>query len=182
MDSRPRENAVANMLRGGGFENVKNYKECELEFHNIENIHVIRHSLNDLFLLCNNITSSLDLSLLSSNNNNKNDNNKNNNNNNNNNEEETIVHQIASEIKHELILSLDIQKDIEQIEMNLEQTKWLFHIRLILESTIRVVNLVHNHAQSVLVHCSDGFLFPFNLITISLLFSLLLLLLLSTFK
>jgi hypothetical protein len=45
LDARPKVNAIANKPNGGGYEN---YPECELEFQNIQNIHVMRESLNKL--------------------------------------------------------------------------------------------------------------------------------------
>jgi len=52
-DSRPRKNAVANRLRGGGYEFCgKVYTDCVIEFQNIENIHNIRHSLIGVQKLC----------------------------------------------------------------------------------------------------------------------------------
>ncbi|CAF1504586.1 unnamed protein product [Adineta ricciae] len=45
LDARPKVNAIANKANGGGYED---YAECELEFHNIQNIHVMRESLNKL--------------------------------------------------------------------------------------------------------------------------------------
>ncbi|CAF3481420.1 unnamed protein product [Adineta steineri] len=45
LDARPKVNAIANKANGGGYED---YSECELEFHNIQNIHVMRESLHKL--------------------------------------------------------------------------------------------------------------------------------------
>ncbi len=43
LDARPSLNAKVNKwFGGGGFENMKNYKNCELEFCGIENIHEVR--------------------------------------------------------------------------------------------------------------------------------------------
>ncbi|KRX56941.1 Myotubularin-related protein 2, partial [Trichinella sp. T9] len=39
---------------------------------------------------------------------------------------------------------------------NLDETRWLEHIRLILCGAARIVDKIENHATSVLVHCSDG--------------------------
>jgi hypothetical protein len=39
LDARPKVNAIANKANGGGYED---YPDCELEFHNIQNIHVMR--------------------------------------------------------------------------------------------------------------------------------------------
>eukprot|EP01047_Picozoa_sp_COSAG01_P005366 COSAG01_NODE_182_length_22838_cov_34.788733_18_plen_1286_part_00 len=51
MDARPWASAQANRGRGGGVENVNNYKDSDtrLVFLNIDNIHVMRKSINKLF-------------------------------------------------------------------------------------------------------------------------------------
>ncbi|EFC43042.1 myotubularin-related [Naegleria gruberi] len=51
VDLRPRANAEANrVIKGAGYE--KNYKNCELRFMNIENIHVVRNSFARLADVC----------------------------------------------------------------------------------------------------------------------------------
>jgi len=52
MDSRPKANAVANMLRGGGYELAKFYKDTQIEFNNIDNIHAMRNSLQAVYDYC----------------------------------------------------------------------------------------------------------------------------------
>jgi len=46
LDARPKVNAIVNKPQGGGYEN---YPDCDLEFQNIQNIHVMRESLSDLY-------------------------------------------------------------------------------------------------------------------------------------
>ncbi|KAJ5072830.1 myotubularin-related [Anaeramoeba ignava] len=48
-DCRPKANAVANRAKGGGFENSEGYSEFKIQFLGIDNIHVMRDSLNKLF-------------------------------------------------------------------------------------------------------------------------------------
>ena len=51
-DSRPQLNAVANKLKGGGYEDCgagKSYPDCQLQFCNIENIHEVQKAYN---LMC----------------------------------------------------------------------------------------------------------------------------------
>jgi len=56
LDARPKVNAIANKANGGGYED---YPNCDLEFHNIQNIHVMRESLNKLYsFLRSNISAS----------------------------------------------------------------------------------------------------------------------------
>ena len=108
MDSRPKANAVANMLRGGGYELSKFYKNLQLEFNNIENIHVMRNSIFG-------------------------------------------VHKFALE------LPLETEEINERNQPEeLQETHWFEHLRLVLISVARVIELTHNEANSVVVHCSDG--------------------------
>eukprot|EP01101_Sappina_pedata_P011051 TRINITY_DN714_c0_g1_i1.p1 TRINITY_DN714_c0_g1~~TRINITY_DN714_c0_g1_i1.p1 ORF type:complete len:770 (-),score=209.27 TRINITY_DN714_c0_g1_i1:441-2750(-) len=53
LDSRPKTNAMANALKGGGYEPSSVYTLCHpVIFQNIENIHAVRESLNRLCRLC----------------------------------------------------------------------------------------------------------------------------------
>ncbi|XP_062520842.1 myotubularin-related protein 2-like isoform X2 [Corticium candelabrum] len=51
IDARPKLNAVANMARGGGYED-DSYQGCELVFMDIANIHVVRESKKKLQDIC----------------------------------------------------------------------------------------------------------------------------------
>ena len=48
IDARPTANAVANTAVGAGTENMENYRNCKKYYSGIENIHVMRDSLNKL--------------------------------------------------------------------------------------------------------------------------------------
>ena len=48
VDARSSTNAIANVAMGAGYENVEYYKNCKLKYLKIENIHVVRDSLNKL--------------------------------------------------------------------------------------------------------------------------------------
>eukprot|EP00039_Didymoeca_costata_P013860 m.217451 g.217451 ORF g.217451 m.217451 type:complete len:551 (+) comp15886_c0_seq2:93-1745(+) len=48
LDARPRRNAVANQAKGLGYEYDSSYPFAELEFLNIQNIHVVRESLRKI--------------------------------------------------------------------------------------------------------------------------------------
>jgi len=48
VDTRPMINAMANRAQGKGYENVEHYNKCEFQFLGIENIHVMRKSLERL--------------------------------------------------------------------------------------------------------------------------------------
>ncbi|MEQ2201682.1 Myotubularin- protein 6, partial [Xenoophorus captivus] len=48
MDTRPKLNALANRAAGKGYENEDNYSNIRFQFVGIENIHVMRASLQKL--------------------------------------------------------------------------------------------------------------------------------------
>ncbi|KAG0144470.1 hypothetical protein CROQUDRAFT_134376 [Cronartium quercuum f. sp. fusiforme G11] len=48
IDARPTTNAMANTVKGAGTENMENYKGCRKAYLGIDNIHVMRDSLNKL--------------------------------------------------------------------------------------------------------------------------------------
>jgi len=52
MDARPEVNARVNKAKGGGFESDENYRNAELVFLDIQNIHVMRESLRRLKDIC----------------------------------------------------------------------------------------------------------------------------------
>uniref|UniRef100_A0A1I8AQW8 phosphatidylinositol-3,5-bisphosphate 3-phosphatase n=1 Tax=Steinernema glaseri TaxID=37863 RepID=A0A1I8AQW8_9BILA len=52
VDTRPRVNAMVNKVQGKGFEDVRNYSNMQFHFFDIENIHVMRNSLNKLLEVC----------------------------------------------------------------------------------------------------------------------------------
>ncbi|XP_063300958.1 myotubularin-related protein 6 [Pelobates fuscus] len=52
MDTRPKLNALANRAAGKGYENIDNYSNIKFQFVGIENIHVMRSSLQKLLEVC----------------------------------------------------------------------------------------------------------------------------------
>uniref|UniRef100_A0A914BYE1 Phosphatidylinositol-3-phosphatase n=1 Tax=Acrobeloides nanus TaxID=290746 RepID=A0A914BYE1_9BILA len=57
IDTRPKVNAMVNKVQGKGFEDVRNYQNMQSHFFDIENIHVMRSSLNKLLDACQKSTS-----------------------------------------------------------------------------------------------------------------------------
>jgi myotubularin-related protein 1/2 len=50
-DSRPRLNAEANKIKGGGYEDTgegNNYANCKIQFCDIENIHAVRSGFDKM--------------------------------------------------------------------------------------------------------------------------------------
>lgn len=56
IDARCLTVAIANRVKGGGYEFTEYYTNCEIQFMNLENIHVIRSSFQSLRILCQSIT------------------------------------------------------------------------------------------------------------------------------
>jgi len=57
-DARSYINALANKVMSGGFENTRDYyKDCEIVFCDIDNIHAVRDAINKVFELGQNTTS-----------------------------------------------------------------------------------------------------------------------------
>ena len=50
-DARPMISAYANLLKGAGFENIENYKNTQLIFCEIDNIHAVRQSYSKLQMM-----------------------------------------------------------------------------------------------------------------------------------
>lgn len=46
--------------------------------------------------------------------------------------------------------------DDKNFFVNLENSKWLDHIRSLLNGSLKIVKYINDHSSSVLVHCSDG--------------------------
>ena len=51
-DARPWNDAAANKLIGKGYENITYYKNCEIKFLNIHNIHKVREAYKKIMQLC----------------------------------------------------------------------------------------------------------------------------------
>ena len=52
IDTRPRVNAMVNKVQGKGFEDSRNYTNIQFHSFDIENIHIVRASLNKLLEAC----------------------------------------------------------------------------------------------------------------------------------
>lgn len=174
MDARPLANAMANRATGGGYESEDNYKECEICFLNIQNIHVMRESLRKIFEMAlppapnsssassssaaaNNPTiSALVKDPTTSSN-------------------STHHHHHRStsfgagdsnrappsssqlqQSQQQQQSQTTTQNDDRNFFVNLENSKWLEHIKSVLNGALRIVRYIHGHNASVLVHCSDG--------------------------
>lgn len=48
-DARPKLNAQANRIKGGGFEDQRNYRNSEIIFCDIDNIHEVSKCFNKMY-------------------------------------------------------------------------------------------------------------------------------------
>ncbi|OQR94666.1 myotubularin-related protein 2 isoform X2, partial [Thraustotheca clavata] len=67
------------------------------------------------------------------------------------------IHAMRESIDNIRALLLSQNPDLDMMwNARVEETKWLFHIRRVLSTAIQTANAIHNTAQTVVVHCSDG--------------------------
>ena len=145
VDARPHVNAVANRTTGGGYENEDNYKKCELVFLNIGNIHVMRESLRKIFDMAtpatsssapnSNVTANGQSGVQAGN---------------------SVVGAPSSGQGSNMNAVNASSNDDKNFFLNLENSKWLEHIRCVLNGALKVVKYIQVHNSTVLVHCSDG--------------------------
>lgn len=154
VDARPRTNAMATYARGGGTENMDHYKGCRRDYLGIENIHVMRDSINRVVEALRaadepktfgmevrveaavpayddgarqgleGSASSSDMSRSASS---------------------------ASALRNHLVpgqRALDISA--------LKRSNWLRHLSCLLEGTALITRNVHIASSHVMIHCSDG--------------------------
>lgn len=133
VDARPLVNAVANRGAGGGYENEDNYEKCEILFLNIQNIHVMRESLRKIHEMAMHNS-------ISSNHPGTNGNTNN----------------LSGGVSFSATNNNSNPYDDKNFFLNLENSKWLEHIRFVLNGALKIVRYISQHRASVLVHCSDG--------------------------
>ncbi|OQR93428.1 myotubularin-like [Achlya hypogyna] len=67
------------------------------------------------------------------------------------------IHAMRDSLDGVRTLLLSQNPDMDMVwHARVEETKWLFHVRRVLSTAIQTANAIHNTAQTVVVHCSDG--------------------------
>ena len=115
---------------------------CQVLFMGVPNIHVMRKSWDALEALCytkevNSASFGLQVTVLSS-------------------HPSTHPPTNPSALSHPLLFSFSSNQLTNQCTLQVEGTRWLYHIHKLLSSALFIAHLMHNQAVSVLVHCSDG--------------------------
>ncbi|KAI8927902.1 hypothetical protein BC831DRAFT_548808 [Entophlyctis helioformis] len=141
IDARPTTNAMAQTAMGAGTESSDNYRGSRVVFLGIDNIHVVRDSMNRLF----DAFVSLDAPLIA---------------------HQQPAHPYQSPAS--AAYSASQQPSPHQLHQSpvlqhppvsrtaLDRSGWLKHIRNIMDGTLLIVQSVHVNNAHVLVHCSDG--------------------------
>ncbi|KAK1340778.1 hypothetical protein QTO34_017172 [Cnephaeus nilssonii] len=125
-DEKKRLNAIANRAAGKGYENEDNYSNIRFQFVGIENIHVMRSSLQKLLEVLDNLYS-VHLSL-----------------------DYLHFRYLSSHVNGTKGLS------VNDFYSGLESSGWLRHIKAVMDAAIFLAKAIMVENASVLVHCSDG--------------------------
>lgn len=149
IDARPTTNAVATYARGGGTENMDHYRGCKKAYMGIENIHVMRDSINRvveaLRAADEPVTFGLDVG-------------------------QVHVDATASIDNDGLSVSQDMSRSTSASSSTqprrphaqpldtslLKRSNWLRHISTLLDASTLITRNVHIASSHCLIHCSDG--------------------------
>ncbi|KAI8049092.1 Myotubularin-like phosphatase domain-containing protein [Syncephalis plumigaleata] len=153
IDARPTANAMANVAMGAGSENTENYRKCRKLYLGIDNIHVMRDSLNKIaevyaYRYCKQYSNSIlcdsmlacsccciawmwSRPLCRS-----------------------FTRHYRTLTGRKAISSTDTSGIVNKIQLS--KSNWLRHIQLLLDGVSNIVRTVHHDRAHVLVHCSDG--------------------------
>ncbi|EQC32378.1 hypothetical protein SDRG_10124 [Saprolegnia diclina VS20] len=67
------------------------------------------------------------------------------------------IHAMRESLENVRGLLQSLNPDIDMTwHARVEETKWLFHIRRVLSTAVQTAHAIHRSAQTVVVHCSDG--------------------------
>lgn len=129
IDCRPKINARGNKVLGGGFESAARYRDCQLVFMGIENIHAVRDSFRAMVI---------PLALHSST------------------VRRLSVGQMESPALFTEAKRYSVENDEIMTPIGLNPSEWHKHLSQILVAAVFTAAKVSEDCVSVLVHCSDG--------------------------
>ncbi|PWZ01275.1 phosphatases II [Testicularia cyperi] len=127
IDARPTTNAMANVAKGAGTENMEYYKGCKKSYLGIDNIHVMRDSLNRL---TDALRDSEPMPTFGA--------------------RLEAVDDLAANPSVIKLSPTPVDATA------LRRSSWLKHIQSLLEGSMSIVRNVHINSSHVLIHCSDG--------------------------
>ncbi|KAI9322725.1 protein-tyrosine phosphatase-like protein [Dichotomocladium elegans] len=142
IDARPMANAMGNVARGAGTENMENYRNCKKTYVAIDNIHVMRDSLAKM---CDGKRKRKIIRLIKRDADNK-----------------------QTQTRDCLSVAMQGTETGGQVSRSgLQRSNWVKHIATVLEGVESIVKNVHVYNSHVLVHCSDGWDRTAQLVSIS---------------
>jgi hypothetical protein len=156
IDARPTTNAMANRAKGAGTENMEHYKGCKKAYLGVENIHVMRDSLNRLADVLRASEPPVTFGAGSAG--------------------ELEVAGSAADPDgagsssdaagpHSTAMAATLSSSSRTSQRSaiapldyagLKRSGWLKHISALLEGTLIIARNVHINSSHVLIHCSDG--------------------------
>ncbi len=134
IDARPTTNAMANVAKGAGTENMEYYKGCKKSYLGIENIHVMRDSLNKL---TDALRESEPIATFGM-------------------RVEALGDASAADSVTDGSGSVLRLNPTPVDPTALRKSMWLKHIQSLMEGSMSIVRNVHINSSHVLIHCSDG--------------------------
>lgn len=134
IDARPTTNAMANVAKGAGTENMEYYKGCKKSYLGIENIHVMRDSLNKL---TDALRESEPIATFGM-------------------RVEALGDASAADAVSDGSGSVLRLNPTPVDPLALRRSMWLKHIQSLMEGSMSIVRNVHINSSHVLIHCSDG--------------------------
>lgn len=134
VDARPTTNAMANVAKGAGTENMEYYKGCKKSYLGIENIHVMRDSLNKL---TDALRESEPIATFGM-------------------RVEAFGDASANTVVTDNSGSVLRLNPTPVDPAALRKSMWLKHIQSLIEGSMSIVRNVHVNSSHVLIHCSDG--------------------------
>ncbi|TKY87075.1 hypothetical protein EX895_003752 [Sporisorium graminicola] len=134
VDARPTTNAMANVAKGAGTENMEYYKGCKKSYLGIENIHVMRDSLNRL---TDALRESEPIATFGM-------------------RVEALGDAPANDSVTDGSGSVLRLNPTPVDPAALRKSMWLKHIQSLMEGSMSIVRNVHINSSHVLIHCSDG--------------------------
>ncbi|KAJ1032902.1 hypothetical protein NDA18_001624 [Ustilago nuda] len=134
LDARPTTNAMANVAKGAGTENMEYYKACKKSYLGIENIHVMRDSLHKLTdaLRESEPIATFAMPL------------------------EALNHPTLTDSLTEASASVLPPNPKPLDPAALRKSMWLKHIQSLMQGSMSIVRNLHINSSHVLIHCSDG--------------------------
>lgn len=134
IDARPTTNAVANVAKGAGTENMDHYRGCKKVYLGVENIHVMRDSLAKVIEVLNQSekVGTFGMGL------------------------KTGIEGDEETSSSSNLINGNYSQNLPLDLIALKKSNWLKHISSLLEGTLLIVKNIHINSSHVLIHCSDG--------------------------